>query len=247
MADLRTLGTSNAEPDVFAEDRVQTLKRTTYKAARMILFVTVCVFLVHFTPLKGFLGDLESLRASLTSTGFWAPAAFFAIATVSIFVGAPRLPYCMLGGVLFGFVQGLLLSQVATLLGAYGPYLFARHSTGEFISRRLKRIDRFALYFDDPSVLNVFWIRQIPVWGAFTNLCLGSLGVSHGTFIVGSFLGFLPQAMLFTLIGSGLVEESLLRALSQIWIAVPFLLLAVFGISRYAAAGKGRKRRAQSD
>jgi uncharacterized membrane protein YdjX (TVP38/TMEM64 family) len=229
MAEFPTAGASDAGRGVFAEDRAQSLKRTTYKLSRMVLFVTVCVLVVHFTPLKGLLDDLESLRNSLAGTGLWAPAVFFAIAALSIFVGAPRLPFCMLGGMLFGFVQGLLLAQVATLLGAYGPYLFARHSSGEFISRRLKRIDSFARYLEDPTVLNVFWIRQIPIWGAFTNLCLGSMGVSHGTFIMGSILGFLPQAILFTLIGSGLVEESkllglcksqLLRVWKRAWHAV---------------------------
>jgi uncharacterized membrane protein YdjX (TVP38/TMEM64 family) len=247
MAEFSTIGANGSDRDVFPEERTQTLKRTTYKAVRMILFVTACVLLVHFTPLKGLLADLDDVRASLESTGYWAPAVFFTIATVSIFVGAPRLPFCMLGGMLFGFVQGLLLSQVATLLGAYGPFLFARHSSGEFISKRLKRTDRFARYLDDPTVLNVFWIRQIPVWGAVTNLCLGSIGVSHGSFIVGSLLGFLPQAILFTLIGSGLVEESLLRALSQIWITVPFLLLAVFGFSRYTRSDDSPIPPTQSD
>jgi uncharacterized membrane protein YdjX (TVP38/TMEM64 family) len=247
MAELSSVGTSDADSDVFTEDRAQTLRRATIKAARVVLFVTACVFIVHFTPLKGLLEDLDTVRESVESTGLWAPAVFFAIATASIFVGAPRLPFCMLSGMLFGFVQGLLLSQVATLLGAYGPFLFARHSTGEFLAKRLKRIDRFAQYLEAPTVLNVFWIRQIPIWGAFTNLCLGSIGVSHGTFIIGSLLGFLPQAILFTLIGSGLVEESLLRALSQIWIAVPFLILATLGITRYASVGRGLKTQERND
>jgi len=247
MAEFSTPGASDADSDVFAEDRTQTLRRTTYEAARLILFVTACVLLVHFTPLKGLLDDLDTVRSSLASTGLWAPAVFFVVATASIFVGAPRLPFCMLSGMLFGFVQGLLLSQVSTLLGAYGPFLFGKHGTGEFLSKRLKRIERFAQYLDAPTVQNVFWIRQIPVWGAFTNLCLGSIGVSHRTFIVGSILGFLPQAILFTLIGSGLLEESLLRALSQIWIAVPFLILATLGISRYAGADRSLKARGQRD
>ncbi len=241
MTESSELGPGETEPDVFNEKRSATLRRVAFHLVRMILFVTFCVLLVHFTPLKGFLDDLETVRGSLASMGLWAPAAFFAIATSSIFVGAPRLPFCVLAGMLFGFVQGLLLSQVATLIGAYGPYLFARHSTGEFLASRLKRIDRFARYLEEPTVLNVFWIRQIPIWGAFTNLCLGSMGIPHGTFILGSLLGFLPQAILFTLIGTGLVEESLLRALSQIWVAVPFLILGVVWTSRRSSEPVMRK------
>jgi len=201
--------------------------------------LTACLMLVHFTPLKAFLDDLDAIRRAVAETGLWAPATFFAIAMGSVFVGAPRLPFCVLAGMLFGFVQGLVLSQIATLLGAYGPFLFARHSSGDFLASRLKQIDRIAPYLEDPTVWSVFWIRQVPVWGLFTNLCLGSLGISHRTFVLGSILGFLPQAILFTLIGTGLVQESLLRALSQIWVAVPFLVIGAVWISRPAEPATG--------
>ena len=53
--------------------------------------------------------------------------------------------------------------------------------------------------------------------------------------VIGSLLGFLPQAIIFSLIGSGLVEESLSSALSRIWLAIPILGVAAFTISRVAA------------
>ena len=217
------------------------LQRSYRKTTVLVLFFSVGVMVMHFTPLKLWFQDMGALRASLAGAGLWAPVAYLALTALSIFVGAPRLPFCVLGGLLFGFIEGLALSQFGSLLGAYGPYLFARFSSSGWIEMQLRRFEGAGQYLDDPTIFNVFLFRQIPVWGVFTNLCLGSVGVSHRTFILGSFLGFLPQAIIFTLIGSGLVEESLLRALSRVWVAIAIIGAATVVMSRFGYRARGEE------
>ncbi len=224
-------------------DRTLGIKRSYFKLAGLLVFFSACVLIVHFTPLKILLEDFSTIRSFVADSGLWAPLIFFGLSTVSIFVGAPRLPFCVLGGMLFGFVLGLLLSQLATLVGAFGPYLLARRSGPELSARRLERLGRFQRlgraveFLDEPTVFNVFLLRQVPITGVFINLCLGSIGVPVGTFVVGSLLGFLPQGAIFTLVGSGVVEESLQQALSRIWLGILVLGLAALAISRAAFRG----------
>jgi uncharacterized membrane protein YdjX (TVP38/TMEM64 family) len=51
------------------------------------------------------------------------------------------------------------------------------------------------------------------VHGSLTNLCLGLSGVPHPQFLIGSALGFLPEAVPAALIGAGLVSGSFEKAL----------------------------------
>ena len=228
MAEYPDIDSADRSSQVFDQTQTLNVRRVFFKMGGVVVFIALCVIIIHFTPLKAYLTDLRAIKHTVLNTGFWAPLVYFLVSAVAIFVGAPRLPFCILGGMLFGFVLGLALSQMATLAGAYGPFLFARYATKSYIVKKLKRFDKIAKYLENPTVLNVFLIRQLPIWGVFTNLFFGSLGLSHTKFIVGSLLGFLPQAAIFTLIGSGIVEESLLRALSRIWMAVPILIVGAF-------------------
>ena len=79
--------------------------------------LALLVAAVNLTSVGDYL-DVEALRALVDGTGLYAPLAFFGLTAASIFVGAPRLIFCVVGGALFGFVEGLVLSQMATILGS---------------------------------------------------------------------------------------------------------------------------------
>jgi uncharacterized membrane protein YdjX (TVP38/TMEM64 family) len=233
MIENSDISDGSPKEGLFNEAHALNVKRSYLKMGAVVLFVALCVVIVHFTPLKEYLTDVRAAKEFLSGTGLWAPLMFLLISAVSIFIGSPRLPFCLLGGMLFGFVQGLALTQIATLAGAYGPYLFARYGTKDWVIKKLKRVDKVERFLKNPTIFKIFLFRQIPIWGVFSNMLLGSINVPHSKFIIGSFLGFLPQAIIFTLIGSGIVEESLLRALSRIWVAIPVLVLGAYLTWRY--------------
>ena len=74
--------------------------------------------------------NVEELQALVSATGVWAPIVFFGLTAALIFVGAPRLIFCAIGGALFGFIGGVALSQIATLIGSLGPFLFSVGADG---------------------------------------------------------------------------------------------------------------------
>jgi uncharacterized membrane protein YdjX (TVP38/TMEM64 family) len=89
-------------------------------------------------------------------------------------------------------------------------------------------------------VLEVFLVRQLPIASALITLYLGTTRVRHVCFLVGSFLGFLPAATVFTLLGSGLMAESLAVMLVRIWGAFGLLAVAGWGSVRLSKRiGKG--------
>ncbi len=204
---------------------VPDFKRAYLKTGMVVLVLALFVVLLNLTPVGEYL-NVEELQALVSETGAWAPLAFFGLATTLIFVGAPRLIFCALGGALFGFVEGLALSQTATMLGSLGPFLFARWSAREWVTAKLSSFKIAREHLQNPSVMDVFLLRHIPIWGVFINLLLGSNNVRLRTFFIGSFFGFLPQGIVFTLIGSGIGEESTLIVVSRVWCAILVLVVA---------------------
>ncbi len=204
---------------------VPDFKRAYIKTGMVVLVLALFVVILNLTPAGEYL-NVEELQALVSETGAWAPLVFFGLAATLIFVGAPRLIFCALGGALFGFVEGLALSQMATMLGSLGPFLFARWSAREWVTARLSSFKIAREHLQNPSVMDVFLLRHIPIWGVFINLLLGSNNVRLRTFFIGSFFGFLPQGIVFTLIGSGIGEESTLMFVSRVWCAILVLVVA---------------------
>ena len=207
----------------------------------MLAVLVGAVAALHFSGLRRYIGDVQELKGYLDATGGWAPFLFVAGSTLFIAVGTPRLLFCSIGGLFFGFAEGLALGQVASLLGSYAVFLFARWGGGEWMARQAAERPRIAGLLASPSVATVFVVRQLPVYGLITNVLLGMAVVPHGAFLIGSFLGFLPSAVAATLIGSGLGKDSLLLSTVQVVSAVAVLAVSaafVVKIRRKYQAGE---------
>jgi uncharacterized membrane protein YdjX (TVP38/TMEM64 family) len=165
--------------------------------------------------------------------------------SVLILVGMPRLLFCALGGVLFGFVEGLIYSQVATLAGAYGTFLVARWGTRKWVERLIHSESRMYRMLENPTLLTVFLSRQLPSGGVFISAFLGFSSVNHLNFLLGSLLGFLPEAIPAVLLGSGAGKSSMLLAFAQFLTAAAVLLLAGMVILRLSTAYKENVKRRQ--
>lgn len=196
----------------------------------MALAVAACLAIFHLTPLKQYATDLYASRDKIQATGAWAPAVFLGLTTALIAVGVPRLPVCLLGGMLFGFMQGFLLGQFSSLFGSYATFVFARWGGREWVRKRIAQDGKLHKLLKHPSLFSVFLVRQLPIAGVVPNLVLGVTHVRHRIFLLGSFLGYLPSVALAALFGSGIGKQSLAHAITQITLA----MLGLGGLSMLA-------------
>ncbi|MGE5320807.1 MAG: hypothetical protein ACM3KD_11545, partial [Hyphomicrobiaceae bacterium] len=95
-------------------------------SAGVVLFAIAICALVYLTPLRSWLADGQVIKHELASFGLAAPLVFAACCAGLLAIGMPRLLLCSLGGMIFGFAWGLLWTQLGTVLGAYGTFLFVR-------------------------------------------------------------------------------------------------------------------------
>jgi uncharacterized membrane protein YdjX (TVP38/TMEM64 family) len=198
---------------------------TFVRAVLMTVVLVAAVLVVHRTPISSWLANVERVRFSLAGVGVWVyPLSVLAVG-VLVACGVPRLLFCAIGGAIFGFWLGLLLTQLGTLLGHYGVFLFVRWGGREWALHRWPKLRRWADLMHDQGVVGVILVRQLPAHAMVLNVALGISHVKHRHFLLGTIIGVLPEAVPATLVGAGLVKASLKDSAGYVALAVGALAL----------------------
>ena len=186
------------------------------KGLAVFLLLAVGLILVYLTPLKDILDQARDLSIKLQNAGPSAPLIYTLAVTLLVAAGCPRLWLCPLGGLAFGFWEGLLWTQTGSLAGSYLAFLFFRWAGRDWAITTRPRFSRLAQMIERGGIGSVIIIRQLPLPGLSSNIILALAGVGQGAFLLGSAVGHLPAAIPATLAGSGLAQASLTQSLAYI-------------------------------
>ena len=144
----------------------------------------------------------------------------------------------VVGGYLFGWIEGSAYVLIATTLAATAVFMLARSALGEPLRARAgPALVRFADGFRSNALSYVFVLHLVPIFPYAMVIGIpAACGVRVQTFVISAFLGLLPGTLLLAHLGSGLGElqraglpigiESLLRP----EIVLPLLGLAVLAL-----------------
>ena len=197
----------------------------------MLAAVAAAFALVYFTPARGYFSNIQNVKIWLLSLGWGGPAVWMGIVFVLVAAGMPRLLFCPIGGMAFGFWYGLLWTQAATLAGYYILFLFVRWGGRDFVLRHWPRVGRLKRHFlGHSAALLVFSVRQLPISGLLINFLLGLSPIQHRHFLLGTALGILPEAIPFTLVASGILKLDGKNTLFYIPAALAVLLLVCIAL-----------------
>ncbi len=198
-------------------DDLNATSKETRRLLVLALLVLGLLLTLHFSPLKVWLGNILALKQQIVAYGWTAHAVFALGSIAAIALGVPRLMLCGLAGVLFGFVAGFLVAMGSGILGSYGAFLLARWGGRDWAERKLAGAsERLRTILAKPTIFSIFIARQLPVPGIVPNVLLGILPTRHRTFLLGTFLGYLPSNAIVALAGSSLGKESLEKAIVQV-------------------------------
>jgi len=199
------------------------------KAASLALILAGSLACIHFSPLGYYIhaSNMDRLKNRLLEFHALAPIVFSLGGAFIITLGAPRSVISVLGGMVFGFFCGLLLSLMASLLGSVVIF-----SLTKWLGRPLfqQKVGHYLKAIEDHVQSNGFLIvvllRQLPLTCLLVNVLIGLTSVSTGIFFLGSIAGLLPEAAIFSLFGSSVWEHFILRVSLASFLLV-FLALAI--------------------
>jgi uncharacterized membrane protein YdjX (TVP38/TMEM64 family) len=199
--------------------------RPLVKGLLLLAFLCTGLLVVYFSPLRHYLRNIQAISASLQHAGIAAPLIYTLGVFLLVAFGFPRLILCTLGGMAFGFIWGLIWSQLGTLMGSYVQFLFIGWGGRDLALRKKPSLNILAQLFKRRGIPAIVLLRQLPMPGLVVNVVLVLMGVTQTDYLIGALLGFLPQAIPSTLIGTGFIQQSFGKSFAYITSAIILLML----------------------
>lgn len=177
-----------------------------------------------------------------------------ALGFIAVYVGVTALSIpgatalTLIGGSLFGLVQGTVLVSAASVLGATLAMLAARYLLRDFAEAQLgPTMTKLNEGVERDGARYLFGLRLVPVIPFFLiNLGMGLTRIRAWTFAWVSMLGMLPATVIYVNAGSGLVSVESTSDLLSWRILLAFAALAALPFVAKAGRrlwGRGASRR----
>jgi len=216
-------------------------------ARRLPLIAILIVAAVGAFTLKDYLSfetlrdNREALIAFRDANYVGTVLAFIAIYVVIVAFSLPGATIATLtGGFLFATFPGALFNITGATIGATLIFLAASWGLGQKLSRKMDASDGLVRKIKDGIDNNqwemLFLIRLVPAVPFFVaNLVPALVGVPVFRFIITTFLGIIPGAVVYTSVGAGLGEVFARGETPNLGIIFqPQILLPILGLCALA-------------
>ncbi len=217
-------------------------------ARRLPLIAILAVALIGAFTLRDFLTfetlaeNRERLIAFRDANYLGTVLAFVAVYVAIVAFSLPGATIATLtGGFLFATFPGALFNVTAATIGATAIFLAARWGLGERLAARMDagegRIHRIKQGIDENQWSMLFLIRLVPAVPFFVaNLLPALVGVPLWRYVVTTFLGIIPGAVVYTSVGAGLGEVFARGETPDLGVIFePHILLPILGLCALAA------------
>ena len=186
--------------------------RVLLRGLLLIASLVVLGYVIDVTHVGGLL-DKAWIDSQVRGHGLAGEALFVAAGALFTAIGLPRQVVSFLAGYAFGLLLGSLIGLLAALAGCMAGFYYARLIGRELVAarfpHRVRRLDDFI--HEHPFTMTLL-IRLLPVGSNLvTNLAAGVSSVRGASFLAGSALGYVPQTVIFALVGSGITLQPVFR------------------------------------
>jgi len=176
--------------------------------------------------------NLQPMLDQYIPQGFWGLLVVLTILALLTSIGLPRQVAAFSCGYIFGIIQGTLLATLAATLGCILTLTIAK----TFFRKRVletypEKLNYVSTFFSTNTFSKALIIRLLPAGSNFlTNILAGIANVKVTHYVAGTCIGFIPQMLIFSLLGAGIkVGEK-----QQILLSLGLLVVAlIFGYLLY--------------
>ncbi|MFT5894133.1 MAG: putative membrane protein YdjX (TVP38/TMEM64 family) [bacterium] len=193
--------------------------------ALLVLLILIVVGTLVFKPSE--LIPAQEWGVALESEGSAGMLLFLAVGILSTSIGLPRQMLAFIGGIAYGVVPGVFLSLCAAILGCYLTVNLSRWLFSERVAQRYPNvIAQLQSFLKEDVFIKVLVLRLQPLGtNLLTNVCVGFTAIPIGVFLAASALGYVPQMLVFALLGSGIrVGSNAQLFLSAVLLVISILL-----------------------
>lgn len=199
------------------------------------------IYLRDYLSFEALAENREALLAFRDANYVLTAGLFMLLYTVIVAFSLPGATVMTLtGGFLFATFPGALFNVTGATIGAVGIFLAARWGFGEQLGRKLEgsegMVKRIKDGIDENQWSMLFLIRLVPAVPFFlANLIPSFLEVPLRRFVLSTFLGIIPGAVVYTSVGAGLGEVFSRGESPNLGIIFePHILLPILGLCALA-------------
>ncbi len=205
--------------------------RVVFKGLALILSLALLGWLFNSSDMGDSVNEAW-IDAHVRGHGFSGELLFLLMGGLFTAIGLPRQVIAFLGGYAFDVGLGTLLGALAALLGCALSFVYARFFGKDLLRARLgERAGRFDRFIHHHPFSMTVLVRLLPVGSnVLTNLAAGISSIRPLPFFLGTLVGYLPQTLIFALVGSGTQINPVLKIGLAI---VLFLVSVVLGLYLY--------------
>jgi uncharacterized membrane protein YdjX (TVP38/TMEM64 family) len=203
--------------------------RVILKGLALILSLALLGYLFKSSDLGNSVNEAW-IDARVRGHGVNGALLFLLMGGVFTAIGLPRQVVAFLGGYAFNVGLGTLLGALAALLGSMLGFAYARFFARDLLRARLgARAGRFNRFIHDNPFSMTVLIRLLPVGSnLLTNLAAGMSSIRAVPFFAGTLLGYLPQTLVFALVGSGVHIAPLLKIVLAVALFLVSMMLGAY-------------------
>ena len=161
----------------------------------------------HFFSFEMLKETRESLLSWAQSNHILSAAVFIAAYAAAIAISLPgAVWFTILGGFMFGTLEGGILVVFAATLGATVIFLAARYAFADFFYEKAgPAIRRMEDGFRANAVSYMLVLRLVPLFPFWlVNLVPAFLGVSTRTYVISTLVGIMPGTFVYASLGNGI-------------------------------------------
>ncbi|UJF17374.1 VTT domain-containing protein [Vibrio sp. SS-MA-C1-2] len=206
-------------------------------------WVKLAIFAVLIASLYGLsknefaqhLFNNEWLFQYVNSHGTAGHITIFLFSMLLVGMGGPKQIIAFSYGFIYGISNGIVLTMAIYIITAGLLYFFAKFSLKQMLMNYPSRkLQKFRKFVEHKAFLKILILRLFPIGSnLMTNIFAGSLNVPFLPFISASFLGYIPQVIIFCLAGAGIGGTSEVQVIVSIVLAVLSLVLTGYLYRHY--------------
>lgn len=208
--------------------------RRSFVVGGLVLLLVLILWLLYHFPLSS-LVDHQAIAEWIDDWGFLGTISFVSVGILATAVGLPRQLMAFVGGYSFGVVIGLAVSLLAAIGGCFLCFQLSRRILRRRVMKRFGGTVQFLnRLMRDDAFFKIIVLRLQPLGtNLATNLAAGVTTLSTPVFIGSSFLGYIPQMLVFSLMGSGVRVQSSTQLTVSVVLFIVSLLLGVWLYRRH--------------
>lgn len=183
------------------------MNSTTYSLALKTTLLSIFVLLALTASFLLFSHlNLQPLIEKYLPQGWLGILILFLVLSIATGIGLPRQIAAATAGYIFTFQLGFAIATIATLSGCWLSYTLSNRFLSNYLMRQFpSQAEKLSLFISKDTFVKTLIIRFLPAGSnLITNWLAGAISAPKKPFLLGSLIGYIPQMLIFSLMGSGI-------------------------------------------